>query len=69
MLYHDYKRKMMKVVATLKKMWRFRVAIIIMLATVLTLIVTFLATKGIVYGTEAGDSTVMYGDIFDFEAK
>lgn len=69
MLYHDYKRKIMKIVAALKKMWRCRVALIIILSTVLALIVSFLATKGMVYGEDMGESTVIYGDSIDFEAK
>lgn len=68
MLYENYQNKIKKVAAVLSKIVKHLVLIIGVLSAVVVISVTLLATKGLT-GAVKCESTLIYGEAFDCEAK
>ena len=69
MLYQEYKSKIEKRMAFWKRLRRWRVPIITVLAIVLLLAISFVATKGMVTGDTLLDEKIEYGKEPVFSAK
>lgn len=69
MLYQEYKKKMLKFVRFLDKIWRHKVLILSMITMVIAIFIAFLATKGLVFGQSMGKTEYIYGEKIEFSAN
>ena len=68
MLYDDYRRKVVKLANVLDFIKRFRVPIIAVLASILTVITVLVSIQGIVYEAAACPATIAYGEELGYRA-
>ena len=69
MQYNTYKQKVDKVVDFFRLLFKHRVKILIAFSFVMIVVVTLMATKGIIISTDECQSLVVYGDKLDYSAK
>ena len=69
MLYQQYKSKIEKISAVLKKIFKYRVPIIIVLSAITLSVTVLLSLRGIVVTGEIVNPVVMYGEEFEYDAS